>query len=431
MKKILQKAGAFICCCLVCFQLMIQPAHAFFPAIAVSADLISSVLASLAITSGVTFTAIETFDPVVTAIKNKMNENGITDEDIQDYISNGTRLVYDVGEYAWKAVVDVPDALWWGVQQAVSALYDAGVLSLTQDNTAAVPLDGSILTLTSVDYPIVQDVPSKDWRYCYYADGSSFQYDIYYISSGTLKSTSVVITDFSYATIYYTGYSYALTLHTTSGGSSTLSLGVDPAPVYGSTTDIGSIDCASTVDQPDYDWSNEATQTKVVEFPSTYKGDPDSDDEDEKKLVLWPDIEKYLQGKDASDITSEDTSGIEDPAAQAQADPNEAVTDYTDPPAAGSESNTSLKGLLFTKFPFCIPWDIKNAFTLLVAPATPPEWEIDLVPQSIKARAHITADTTWHITMDGLEVVGTVTRWTSTIGFCLALAVATRKLIRA
>lgn len=85
---------------------------------------------------------------------------------------------------------------------------------------------------------------------------------------------------------------------------------------------------------------------------------------------------------------------------------------------------------LTSRFPFSIPWDIYKAVKLLAAPAKAPYWEIDFM-EPIKYRFEDIGDTT--ITLDfgkpEFEIIGVATRLTSTIGFCLALAAATKRFI--
>ena len=89
-----------------------------------------------------------------------------------------------------------------------------------------------------------------------------------------------------------------------------------------------------------------------------------------------------------------------------------------------------LGNALTTRFPFSIPWDIAKAVKLLAAPAKAPYWEIDFM-EPIKYRFDSIGDTT--ITLDfgkpEFEIIGITTRLTSTIGFCLALAAATKRFI--
>ena len=87
---------------------------------------------------------------------------------------------------------------------------------------------------------------------------------------------------------------------------------------------------------------------------------------------------------------------------------------------------------LTTRFPFSIPWDIAKAVKLLAAPAQAPYWEVDfLEPMAHRLPNGWQGSTT--ITLDfgkpEFEIIGITTRWTSTIGFCLALAAATKRFI--
>jgi hypothetical protein len=110
---------------------------------------------------------------------------------------------------------------------------------------------------------------------------------------------------------------------------------------------------------------------------------------------------------------------------------DEAVTDadIIDDVQAHPEETTSLKALFFSKFPFCLPWDLYHAIKLIAAEPEAPRWEIDLA-EPLRDRVPIEGDTTWVIDMGEFEIVGQIIRWASTITFCIFLISITRKLIR-
>lgn len=123
-------------------------------------------------------------------------------------------------------------------------------------------------------------------------------------------------------------------------------------------------------------------------------------------------------------------TGVEELPSTVVDNPADAVEDVTtaDDAMAADETETSLRGLLLTKFPFCIPWDIANAFKLLVAPPEAPYFEVDfLEPLDIEWQG----STTIVFDMAEYPMIGQVSRWVFTVEFCIVLAVGTRKIIRA
>lgn len=103
------------------------------------------------------------------------------------------------------------------------------------------------------------------------------------------------------------------------------------------------------------------------------------------------------------------------------------IEDYPGPPEEGSEEETSLKALFFSKFPFCLPYDIYYAFKLIAADPDAPRFEIDLMTP-FKNRISFFGDTKIVIDFDDYPIVGQVSRWGFTISFCLVLIAITRKI---
>ena len=89
----------------------------------------------------------------------------------------------------------------------------------------------------------------------------------------------------------------------------------------------------------------------------------------------------------------------------------------------------ALRQALTSRFPFSIPWDFFRAVQLLAAPAKAPRFEVDFM-QPIEHRVgHWQGETKIVLDFSEYAIIGQVCRWTSTIGFCLMLAGATKRLI--
>lgn len=89
----------------------------------------------------------------------------------------------------------------------------------------------------------------------------------------------------------------------------------------------------------------------------------------------------------------------------------------------------ALGAALTTRFPFSIPWDFSRAVQLLAAPAKTPYFEVDLLEPIAYRVGGWQGSTKIVLDFSEYEIIGQVSRWTSTIGFCLMLAGATKRLI--
>lgn len=76
-----------------------------------------------------------------------------------------------------------------------------------------------------------------------------------------------------------------------------------------------------------------------------------------------------------------------------------------------------------TKFPFSIPWDLKNAITSLQATPAPPNWTINFDSRYFKGGGNITID------FSQFETLAAVTRWGILILFNISLILLAKKLI--
>lgn len=98
-------------------------------------------------------------------------------------------------------------------------------------------------------------------------------------------------------------------------------------------------------------------------------------------------------------------------------------------PDVGELGLPSLGTALTTRFPFSIPWDFFRAVQLLAAPAKAPYFEVDFMEPLADDVGGWQGDTTVVLDFSEYAIIGQISRWTSTIGFCLMLAGATKRLI--
>lgn len=135
------------------------------------------------------------------------------------------------------------------------------------------------------------------------------------------------------------------------------------------------------------------------------------------------DLDLVLQGVLEDVLTGELTSTM-DVAGEAVVDPP--AGEITDVDNLGLPA---LGHALTSRFPFSIPWDFFRAVQLLAAPAKAPYFEVDFMKPLADEVGGWKGDTTVILDFAEYAIIGQVCRWTSTIGFCLMLAGATKRLI--
>lgn len=135
-------------------------------------------------------------------------------------------------------------------------------------------------------------------------------------------------------------------------------------------------------------------------------------------------VEQILQGiLDAilaGDLTA--TAEVVD-TAEEPVDPEEPVVPL--PPNGLDE----LGAALTSRFPFSIPWDVYKGVQLLAAPAQAPYFEVDFFAPIAHRVGGWKGSTKIVLDFAEYEIIGQVSRWASTIGFCLMLASGTKRLI--
>lgn len=104
------------------------------------------------------------------------------------------------------------------------------------------------------------------------------------------------------------------------------------------------------------------------------------------------------------------------------------IADTIEIPETSTEDETSNKfkfpSIFINKFPFCIPFDIYNAFRMLSSPPQAPKFDYDFVIPSLGVNEHYSIDFTQ------FETLATVLRWFLSVLFMIILIVATRGLIK-
>lgn len=135
------------------------------------------------------------------------------------------------------------------------------------------------------------------------------------------------------------------------------------------------------------------------------------------------DLDLVLQGVLDDVLAGELTSIMEAAGEEVVDPPADEITDV---------DNLGLPALgqaLTSRFPFSIPWDFFRAVQLLAAPAKAPYFEVDFMEPLADDVGGWQGDTTVILDFSEYAIIGQISRWTSTIGFCLMLAGATKRLI--
>lgn len=135
------------------------------------------------------------------------------------------------------------------------------------------------------------------------------------------------------------------------------------------------------------------------------------------------DLDLVLQGVLDDVLAGELTSTME---AAGEAVVNPPAEEITDVDGLGLPA---LGAALTSRFPFSIPWDFFRAVSLLAAPAKAPYFEVDFMEPLADDVGGWNGSTTVILDFSEYAIIGQISRWTSTIGFCLMLAGATKRLI--
>ncbi|WP_411338356.1 hypothetical protein [Ruminococcus gauvreauii] len=121
------------------------------------------------------------------------------------------------------------------------------------------------------------------------------------------------------------------------------------------------------------------------------------------------------------------TTPVTDPGTDPGNPDNPDVTPTPPPDQPDDPGNDAYTADLKTLFPFCIPFDLVHAFQLLDAE---PQAPVFTIPFHIEFRGKVLADEKWTIDFKDYESVVKIFRILETLGFCVALILATRSLIK-
>lgn len=134
-------------------------------------------------------------------------------------------------------------------------------------------------------------------------------------------------------------------------------------------------------------------------------------------------IQEILQGILDAILAGDLAASVEAVEAQPEQPPEEDIKDID------GLGLPALGAALITRFPFSIPWDIAKGIKLLAAPAKAPYFEVDFFEPIADRVGGWQGSTKIVLDFSQFEILGQLSRWTSTVGFCLMLAGATKRFI--
>ena len=134
-------------------------------------------------------------------------------------------------------------------------------------------------------------------------------------------------------------------------------------------------------------------------------------------------IQEILQGILDAILAGDLAASAEAVEAQPEQPPEEDIKDID------GLGLPALGAALITRFPFSIPWDIAKGIQLLAAPAKAPYFEVDFFEPIADRVGGWQGSTKIVLDFSQFEILGQLSRWTSTVGFCLMLAGATKRFI--
>lgn len=134
-------------------------------------------------------------------------------------------------------------------------------------------------------------------------------------------------------------------------------------------------------------------------------------------------IQEILQGILDAILAGDLAASAEAVEAQPEQPPEEDIKDID------GLGLPALGAALITRFPFSIPWDIAKGIKLLAAPPKAPYFEVDFFAPIADRVGGWKGSTKIVLDFSQFEILGQLSRWTSTVGFCLMLAGATKRFI--
>ena len=424
-----RKAALFLCALFIIFNIVSykEQAAAIAPVIAAGAVVGAAAAATLLVLGGIYFA--QTGD-----LQNAAEKAYSTLKTPIDAFLADAKVVLNPTTSLYKLVAPVTDDAWSAIKSYISDNFNVGAQSSTNTVTS-LDMDESVSVAasTGLTTPVFTLTFSPYQTINFYFDGQTVVVE-QISSSGYPASTAYSATSLTLSRVLQQGYmdSYYVQVGTAIAtyydvSNYTLS--------YPQTTDNPDVVGMGDITDSGRDWVNSSTgerelgvdmvgQTDLADADVTYYDATG----DQGGVSVAEDAYDGLTEETASDVAGTDLTGVQvDNPTDVKTD--DKTDDYNDADQAATDAaSESIPAIIFSKFPFCIPWDFYHAMQLLAAPAVAPEWKVDLFAP-LKSVIAFQGSTEIDINMADYPTVGAVIRWCETVGFSIMLIFATRKLI--
>lgn len=366
--------------------------------------------------------------------------------DLFDRDMAASTVVQEPATGQYKLKTRIGDDTWAAARSWVAQQYDPG--DVIADNVVVRSYNdwpsGDALYFTASSQLMISGSTSSgsyDLRLTYSSDGV-FDYYVNMYQNGVINrpagvSASVCPYVVRYDEPTYYGSSLGSTFRVYWGATSVFArtFAFDNTATLTGSSSLVAFSAPDIVDNPTYDYSNARSGAREIVVPlvaaAAGTANPDvSIDEDDKRKWVVPDVGiDNLVGAHPADVPAQDVGGVQvDEGVQVDSGAKTDAQTAIDA-AAADETQSSLAGLFFSKFPFCIPFDVLQAFKLISAPAVAPRFEWDGL-STLPIEWHGSTKIVFDMGEERWQVVGQICRWTSLVGFCLALMLGTRRLMK-
>jgi len=413
-----RKAAVFLLILFIVFSIMSykQEADAIAPVLGAVAVVGVALVAYVLIVGGISFASTGDFNSAASACYNNLKPA------IDSIVSAG-KLVWVIEENKFKWVCDT-STIWPDIKAWIDVNYNTGDITVAGDPTILPTQTYGILPLVMDGYETPNAV--KPTRRIH-NNGSIVKVNS--VSATTGIESDITAVDIPGGIAYYTYDNTTLILNirgllggTYSGGMNitTWTWKVVSSIITGHAAE-------GIVDNPAYDWNNTNTGMKEI-------GVPLENDTVGQADITAPSgsdtIGLSVPGTiiaDSIPLTPENIKTQVNTGVEVTGTIEGTITDTLPVDVKPTtEQENSIKAIVITKFPFCLPWDLVNAIKLIAHVPESPKFDIDLLAPiggQWAGKARIVFDA------EDYAIVGQVIRWASTVEFCWMLILATRKLI--
>lgn len=409
-------------------------------------EYMKAIIATALVAGGLYFQSEQALNDTVEKVKLKIIEGGLNStvpqppgsprppRSWQDIITSfaSVYLIYDAVNGCFKQVVDIGDDFFSWIKNWIDENFDVG--------------DNSVQVHKGVTSSTIDNIIKSSVHYLTTDYGTAYvilkRYDVngkIYWSGNSILTTKFETKNFNFENvissdidIYLIKAGDVLRFRIYSNNDTptfydaNVVNGLFTPPDISQDTVIGT---DNVVDNPNYDWNNATSGNKSIAFDVATDplGQPLLDPNGLPVPNLTPD---FMVGVQPGSVPQQNINGVP------YVPPGTGtVTEPVAPPYPAELPNVEVdtpnkRSLLMKKFPFCLPYDLKNLFSLLNASAEAPKIEIDFLKDSgINSKIGVKGSTKFVYDMEKFPLVGQLSRFFSLISACLGLILATRRIM--